>query len=337
VAAGVSRQTVSNVLNSPGIVRPATRERVRAVIETLGYRPHASARRLRTRRSATLAVRIDPMVNGISGSVLDSFLHALTQQAERLGLRVVLYTATDPDDETRVIRRLVGGSDVDAFVLTSTVRGDPRTAWLLEAGQPFVTFGRPWGSEHDDRYRWVDVDGRWGVRLATEHLLGGGTARVGFVGWPEGSGSGDERRAGWREAMVAAGTTGDDLEALGVACADDLAAGAAAVRALLRRVPDIDGVVAASDTLAVAAHAVVAGRIPVVGFDNTSVAASFGLSSVDQRLSTVASHVLRLAGPAGTPAGTHVLVKPRLVVRAVGEGAVLRAAISPRPAETIRP
>ena len=67
-AAQVSRQTVSNVLNSPAIVKPATRTRVEAAIADLGYRPNLSARRLRQQKSATLGIRLDPMMNGISCS-----------------------------------------------------------------------------------------------------------------------------------------------------------------------------------------------------------------------------------------------------------------------------
>lgn len=113
--AGVSRQTVSNVINSPELVRPATREKVQAAIAELGYRPHASARRLRTQKSGTLGIRLDPMTNGISGSVLDRFLHALTEQADRRGLRVMLFTATGPEDEIRQFGRLRDGADVDAL------------------------------------------------------------------------------------------------------------------------------------------------------------------------------------------------------------------------------
>jgi DNA-binding LacI/PurR family transcriptional regulator len=60
-AANVSRQTVSNVLNAPEIVKPDTRSRVEDAISTLGYRVHASARRLRTRQSSTIGIRLDPM------------------------------------------------------------------------------------------------------------------------------------------------------------------------------------------------------------------------------------------------------------------------------------
>jgi len=318
-SARVSRQTVSNVLNSPDIVRPETRARVLAAVRELGYRPHASARRLRTRRAATLAVRIDPTPEGISGSVLDVFLHALTHQADGRGLRVMLYTAEDPDDEVRVIERLVEGSDVDALVLTSTFHGDPRVAWLLGREWPFVTFGRPWGADLDDpRSRWVDVDGRLGVRAATEHLLGRGCSRVGFVGWPTGSGTGDERRRGWSETLAVVGVGADDPVRLSVSCEDDLVTAEAAVATLLAREPDIDGLVAASDTLALAGLVATGGRLPVVGFDNTPVAASLGFSSVDQRLDLVAARVLALVAAVTDPAAagpTNYLVTPELVVR----------------------
>ena len=56
LVAGVSRQTVSNVLNAPDVVRPATRERVTRAIAQLGYRQNAAARRLRTRRSSTIGI-----------------------------------------------------------------------------------------------------------------------------------------------------------------------------------------------------------------------------------------------------------------------------------------
>ena len=159
--ANVSRQTVSNVLNSPEIVKEATRARVLAAIGELGYRPHASARRLRTQKSSTIGIRLEPVRNGISGSVLDTFLHALTEQADRRGMRVLLFTADDAAAEIEQIRRLRDGADVDAFVLTSTSYQDARVEWLIENDVPFATFGRPWGTEHnpDPRHLWVDVDG----------------------------------------------------------------------------------------------------------------------------------------------------------------------------------
>lgn len=255
--AGVSRQTVSNVLNAPELVRPETRERVQAAIHSLGYRPHASARRLRTQRSSTIGIRLDPITqDGISGSILDRFLHALTEQADQRGLRVLLFTATGPEDEIEQFRRLSDGADVDAFVLTSTFHGDPRTEWLIENGRSFVTFGRPWGIDDmtDPEHLWVDVDGRSGLRDATRHLLSTAGSRIGFLGWPSGSGTGDDRRTGWLEAMrEGSGLSGDELAALEVASEDTVTLGADAVRRLQAAAGPLDGLVCTSDSLALGA------------------------------------------------------------------------------------
>ncbi|MFF1879555.1 LacI family DNA-binding transcriptional regulator [Leifsonia sp. NPDC058230] len=328
VAAGVSRQTVSNVLNSPAVVRPETRERVEAAIAELGYRPHASARRLRTQKSSMIGIRLDPgTVDGISGSILDRFLHALTEQADAMHLRVLLFTAADPEDEIRQFQRLSEGADVDAFVLTSTFHGDPRTEWLIEHGQSFVTFGRPWGIDDmaDPKHLWVDVDGRHGLREATTHLLATGARRIGFLGWPAGSGTGDDRRRGWLETMRdGSGLSDATLETLDVSAEDGVNSGADALRRLEAAAGTIDAVVCASDSLALGALMATGGRIPVIGYDNTPVAASIGFSSVEQPLDEVATGVLELLtgahGGRMNPGAAitdprHRLVAPRLVVR----------------------
>ncbi|WP_411721296.1 LacI family DNA-binding transcriptional regulator [Mycetocola sp.] len=326
--AGVSRQTVSNVLNSPDLVKPATREKVEAAIASLNYRPHASARRLRTRKSSTLGIRLDPITNGISGSVLDRFLHALTEQADARGLRVMLFTATDPDDEIRQISRLRDGADVDGFVLTSTFYEDPRTEWLIQHDVPFVTFGRPWGIDdlNDPRHLWVDVDGWNGVHDATVHFLDAGISHVAYLGWPPHSGIGDDRRRGWRDAMLhGSGLTPDAVDRLDLQAHDDVTDGSAAVRALLDGGHRVDAIVCASDTLALGAMLATRARVPVIGYDNTPVAEAIGLSSVEQPLIEVAAGALDLLlGPEGreivgwdenSSDPRHRLYRPQLVVR----------------------
>lgn len=314
LAAGVSRQTVSNVLNAPDLVRPETRVKVEAAIAALGYRPHASARRLRTQRSSTIGIRLDPVTDGVSGAVLDRFLHALTEQADSRDLRVTLFTATDPLDEVRQVQRLRDGADVDAFVLTSTSYDDPRTRWLTEHGVPFVTFGRPWGEE-GATHRWVDVDGYAGLRAATEHLLARGAHRIAHLGWPSHSGTGDDRRSGWRDAMAGVA----DLDALSLVAEEGVDSGRDAV--LARGIDGIDGIVCASDSLALGALIAVGRRVPVIGYDDTPVAAAMGLSSVQQPLDQVAAGALELLfGPSGStlvddPIDRHRLVTPRLVIR----------------------
>jgi len=327
-AAGVSRQTVSNVINSPGLVRPTTREKVEVAIAQLGYRPHASARRLRTQKSSTLGIRLDPMTNGISGSLLDRFLHAITEQADHRGLRVMLFTATDPDDEIRQFARLRDGADVDGFVLTATFHEDPRTEWLIENDVPFVTFGRPWGIDDmtDPRHLWVDVDGHSGLRDATRHLLASGAEHVAYLGWASPSGTGDDRRRGWREAMEARGVlSAAQLDVLQTETIDDVQGARDAIRSLIATGVRIDAVACASDSLALGVLLEVGPAIPVVGYDNTPVAGAIGLSSIEQPLDEVAAGALDLllgdggkgiVGWKSSSSGSrHRLVTPRLVVR----------------------
>ena len=327
-AAGVSRQTVSNVVNSPAIVKPATRERVQAAIAQLGYRPHSAARMLRTRRSSTIGIHLDPYSGGISGVLLDRFVHALTEHAGERGMRVLIYSARSAAEEIERLADLTDGAEVDAVVITGTFYGDPRTGWLIERGVPFVSFGRPWGG--DDVYRsahtWVDVDGAAGTRAATRHALANWGSRVGFVGWPTDAATGDDRERGWREEMADAGATGPRFETVdGLAAARQAMAREFADADVLR---DLDALVCVSDALAVGTHlaAADAGRreLPVIGFDNTPVAEALGISSVEQSPELVARAVLDLLmGPTGNAVATpdadrspqHVLVEPRLIVR----------------------
>ncbi|MFO7300007.1 MAG: LacI family DNA-binding transcriptional regulator [Actinomycetes bacterium] len=321
--AGVSRQTVSNVLNRPEIVRPETKEKVDAAIARLGYRRHAAARRLRTRRSSTIGIHLDPYSGGISGAVLDRFVHALTEHASERGMRMIVYAARSAEEEIERLGELVEGGEVDAVVISGTFHGDPRTRWLRERAVPFVSFGRPWGEDDvgDPAHLWVDVDGAAGTREATRHALQHGR-RVAFLGWPTGSGTGDDRASGWREVIGAEG----DPTSPRVEVIEDVNAARAAIEPHIR---DLDAVVCVSDTLAFGAYlaALAAGRreLPIYGFDNTPVAEALGFSSVEQQPEEVARGVLELLmGPSGSevtprrpsPGTAHVLVTPKLIVRA---------------------
>lgn len=316
VRASVSRQTVSNVLNSPEVVRADTAERVRQAIADLGYRPSRAARQLRTRRSMMLGLRLEPDRGGVNGSVLDRFMHAAVEAAQQAAYRVVLYTATADDDEIASYEDLLAGSGLDGLLLTGTHHGDPRTAWLSERGIPFSTFGRPWG-EVAQQHSWVDVDGAVGTRMATEHLLALGHERVAFVGWPAGSGVGDDRRAGWVRAQQAAGRRPDPL--LDLEVDDDVGAGREAAVRLLDLAEPPTAIVCASDSLALGAMSVVGGRVAVTGFDDTPSARAVGLTSVAQPVVAAAQEclqqVLDVIRTPRAPARS-VLLSPSLQVRA---------------------
>lgn len=334
--AKVSRQTVSNVLNAPHRVSPQTIERVQAVIDEIGYRPHRVARQLRTQRSQVVGLRVRASVEGLHPAVTDRFLHSLTEHAQAVGYRIMIFTAPDDDGEIAQYHELIDTLEIDAFVLTDTHHDDARTRWLAERGVPFVTFGRPWDQPHSDApivdHAWVDIDGSAGTRAAAAHLRSVGHRRIAFIGWPEGSDVGDDRRRGWQQEM-AKSVPADDLDVLSVGVVDTIANGAqAAVDLLEREAPT--AFVCSSDTLALGvltatrACADLTGppSCAVVGFDDTSVAQAIGLSSVAQPVHEAAGWALRLlldqlTSPHGddeaAPADRahQVLLDPRLVVR----------------------
>jgi DNA-binding LacI/PurR family transcriptional regulator len=318
--AQVSRQTVSNVINSPHLVREATRDRVLAAIDELGYRANHAARQMRTGRSRLIAARIEPTRDGINGSILDRFLHGLTEAAAPAGYRIVLYTAADDATEIATYDELLGSYELDAFVLTSTHHGDVRTRWLTEHEVPFVSFGRPWGAP--DGHSWVDVNGAAGIAEATRRLLAGGHRRIGFLGWPEGSGVGDNRRDGWVTAMRDAG---HDPTGLDRRVPDGTDEGERAARDLLSGGDSPTALVCASDSLALGALRATAGdrRIAVTGFDDTPVAQAIGLTSVGQPLAEAAGRCVELLArlldnPAAPDGPEHILLRPHLVVRDSG-------------------
>ena len=316
VRAGVSKQTVANVMYSPDIVRPETASRVREAITALGYRPHRAAQQLRTKRSRVLALRVHP---DFGDAVFDRFLHALTVAAGRIDYRVMLYTADSDEAEMTAQEELLDRWDIDGFILTGTHPGDPRTAYLAGAAVPCVTFGRPW--DDSGHHPWVDVDGFAGTKAATEHLLALGHTRVGFLGWPQGSAVGDDRLAGWAAAMTAAGLyLGEPARAL-----NDVIKAKAVVRNMLER-EQPTAIVCASDILALGAAAEITAAglrvgadVAVVGFDDTAMGEATGLTSVAQPLAEVATHVVRmiadLLGGDQREAPEQVVLPPRLVVR----------------------
>ena len=302
-AAGVSRQTVSNVINYPDRVAPETRDAVAREIERLGFRPNKAARALRRRKADALGIQVNSIGERRLGNILDPFLVELTVAARRHGIHIVTF-AVDPNDDPLVeYEHLLEVQMVDGFVLTNTRRHDPRPIWLTASGVPFVSFGRVW--DDPTFTTWVDVDGFAGVSVGVRHLLAQGYQRVGFLGWPEGSPVGDDRRAGWVDATSAAGIFDPLLQG---SAPQDVHAAAEAAGPLLDRLGAGDAPICASDTLALGAWAQLRDRgiavgtdVGLVGFDDTDVAESFGITSLRQPLARIADAMLDLMAQPDMP------------------------------------
>jgi DNA-binding LacI/PurR family transcriptional regulator len=285
VLAGVSRATVSRVVNNSPRVSPEARDAVRAAIAELRYVPNRAARSLVTRRTDTLALVLsesdtlvfsDPffasIVRGVSAAIADTELN------------LVLLSARDAREQEKVGRYAQEGH-VDGVILMSLHSDDPLPDILTAAGVPLVLCGRP----YDGRaVSYVDADNRGGAASATGHLLASGRRRIATVTGPLDMIAGVDRYAGYRDALEQAGHPLDP----GLVAHGDFseAGGAGAMAGLLERAPDLDAVFVASDPMAVGALAALraAGRrvpadVAVVGFDDAAVAAT-----CDPPLTTVA-------------------------------------------------
>jgi DNA-binding LacI/PurR family transcriptional regulator len=307
--AKVSHQTVSRVLNQPDGVRPATRERVLAAIDTLGYRRNSAARALVTGRSLTIGiVSYDATLYG-PASTIDSIEKAAREAGYFVSIAAIhdlgrksLGQAVD-----RLLSQAVDGVMVVAPFPVSLPDGIPA---VLLHGAP--TAGMPS----------VSVDQEVGARLATEHLLGLGHRTVwhvaGHVKWTEAS----RRMAGWKAALNDAGAQ------VSPSLQGDWSARSgyeAGLRLASER--DATAIFVANDHMALgvlrAMHET-GRRVPddvcIVGFDDIPEASFLtpSLSSVRQDFTEVGrrSVALMLAQiENGARERTEVLVAPELVVR----------------------
>lgn len=320
--AGVSRQTVSNAVNNPDLLRAETLLRVQEAVEELGYQPNRAARNLRTRASHLIGLRMSPVQEGTANAAMDRFVHSLVWTSREAGYHVLLFSGEGPDP-LEGYDDLLRSTAVDAFVVTDTYLGNPQTTWLRDRRAPFVAFGRPWDDDPTAQHPWVDVDGAAGTELATRHLIERGHTRIGWVGWRKDSWIGEDRRSGWSRTLKQQGlpTTG-----LAARVDDTVWSGRDASAALLDDARPT-AFVCASDTLAIGVLHTLAERglhpgrdIAVVGFDDSQVAQVVhpGLTSVRQPLEEVAIAVVRaLEDLLGAPSSVvdGLLLTPELTVR----------------------
>ncbi|MDX6743373.1 LacI family DNA-binding transcriptional regulator [Actinocorallia sp. A-T 12471] len=266
--AGVGRGTVSRVINGSPKVSPQAREAVRKAIEELGYVPNPAARTLVTRRTDTVALVVSESEERIWGEpFFAGIIRGISAGLAETEFQLLLAMAQSEADHERLTRYLTG-QHVDGALLLSLHGDDPLPRHLEEGGLPTVRAGTTPG---ETPVAYVDADNRGGARLAVEHLLDRGRSRIVTIAGPQDMGVGVDRLEGYREVLGAPGDVafGDFSEE----------SGAAAMRDLLARVPDLDAVYAASDPMAIGAMRElrlagrsVPGDVAVVGFDDSASA-----------------------------------------------------------------
>ncbi|MEU0058802.1 LacI family DNA-binding transcriptional regulator [Streptomyces sp. NPDC006334] len=267
--AGVSRATVSRVVNGGDGVREPLVERVRRAVEELGYVPNQAARSLVTRRHDAVAVVIaEPETRVFADPFFALQLRGISKELTAHDNQLVLLLTEGRDDHARVARYLAGGH-VDGALVFSLHLDDPLPGLIQGAGVPTVFGGRPGWSDGTRDVVHVDSDNRGGAREAVRHLAGLGRRRIAHITGPLDQTSAADRLQGFLDVM---GDTGRRLVAEG-----DFTPGGGerAMRELLDRSPDLDAVFAANDLSAAGALRVLRAhgrRVPedvaVVGFDD---------------------------------------------------------------------
>lgn len=318
---GVSRSTVSRVVNNDPNVGEATRERVLKIIQQANYHPNVAARGLAAGRTRILGLVI-PM--GVSALFTDPYFPLLIQGVSAAcnthDHSVMLWLA-EPEYERRTIRQIMHGRFVDGVIVASMLMDDPVVQALLEGDLPFILVGR---YPTNDGVSYVDVDNQNSTREAVTHLLRLGHRRVATITGPLTMIAGADRRDGYLAALKDRGLTvepeliveGDFTES----------GGYAAMRQLLPRQPE--AVFVASDTMAVGALRAlreVGCRVPddiaLVSFDDMPFAAHAEppLTTVRQpthRVGVIAAEMLidLIEDPESGP--RRIILPTELVIRA---------------------
>lgn len=294
--AGVSRGTVSRVLNGGRWVSPDAKAAVDAAIKKTGYRVNPHARSLATNRTGSVAFLLtedhqqlfeDPnfsaLLKGAAAALADS------------DMSLVLIMAGSAAEQKRAVAYIEAGH-VDGVLLVSAHSGQRLLADIVGSGVPAIACGIPLG--YQKRMGYVAADDEEGAREMVAHLRSLGRRRIATIAGPLDTPGGVTRLEGYRAEL------GDDLDEALVRHGDyGRASGEAAMRDLLAAEPDVDAVFAANDRMAAGALdalATAGRRVPedvaVGGFDDSSIAESTSpaLTTMRQPFDRISSEMVRL-------------------------------------------
>jgi LacI family transcriptional regulator len=274
--AGVSRSTVSRVINNHPNVSEQTRQKVLAIIQEQNFRPNLAARALVTQHTHVLSLVI-PM--GITDIFTDPFfptlIRGVTTTANQYDYAVMLWVGDSAEEEERFYRRILSNSLCDGIIIASAFNSNPLIPWLKGAGYPFIVIGPP----QMDNLNYIDVDNLRAAQVAVSHLIRLGYQRIATITGRMTLGASQDRLKGYKLAMERAGRAikpeliveGQFNEMSGYTC----------MKMLLQR--GVDAVFAASDMMALGAMRAIHERglripedVALVGFDDLPIT---GLSS----------------------------------------------------------
>jgi len=328
-AAGVSRGTVSRVINGGHWVSPRALAAVQEAISSTGYQINHHARSLVTGRSNSVAFLLtEPQHLLFEDPNFSILLRGAAEALGKRGMPLLLMVAGTPAERKQVLGYVSGGH-VDGVLLISSHANDPVVDALVSRGIPAVACGTPLGFE--SRVGYVSADDLGGARQMTRHLLDLGRTRIATITGPMDTPGGRLRLEGYRLEL------GEEFDPGLVAHGDyTRVGGAAAMRELLDRRPDLDAVFVASDLMASGALAVLRAaerRVPddvaVGGFDDSGLAETLDpqLTTMRQPFERISSEIVRLLIEVVDGAEPAAMTLPTTLV--------VRASTSPASPESV--
>lgn len=320
VAAGVSRGTVSRVLNGGHWVSPDAAQSVEAAIRKTGYRVNPHARSLATARTGSVAFLLNETTDRLfSDPNFSVLLTAASQAVARRNLTLVLILA-GTDEERRRARDYLLGGHVDGVLVVSWHRNADRSLLtdLTRANIPVIACGIP--LEMENAIGWVAADDYQGARQMTRYLADRGHTHIATITGPEDQPGGIQRFNAFRDEL------GDAFEPDLVAVGDYSAgSGSRAMAELLAAGNPFDAVFAANDAMAAGAIAEAQAhglRIPediaIAGFDDSPIATTTTptITTMHQPFDHITAEMVRLlVGAIDGERRSTVLIQTDLIER----------------------
>jgi DNA-binding LacI/PurR family transcriptional regulator len=296
VVAGVSRGTVSRVLNGGHWVSPEALTAVQAAIKSTGYAANRHARSLVTGRSNSVAFLLtEPQQLLFEDPNFSVLLRGAADALAKRDIPLLLMVAGTPEERRRVTDYVTAGH-VDGVLLISSHADDPVVAALLREQVPIVACGTPLG--YEGKVGYVAADDIAGARAMVRHLRDTGRWHIATITGPLDTPGGVQRLQGYRDEL------GDSYDEGLVAKGDySRLGGQRAMADLLAARPEIDAVFVASDLMAAGALATLAAqgkRVPediaIGGFDDSYLAATMTppLTTMRQPFERISSEMVRL-------------------------------------------
>lgn len=334
----LSITTVSRALDGYDDVAEDTRERVRSAAAQMGYAPSHMARQMRRQRADSIgfAISLPPSARQNTNNrpfadpfVLE-FIAGLGDEAAQSHLDLIVSTATPGAEEETLFRRWVQGRRVDGVVVNRLRIDDWRVGYLTQNRMPFVASGHLQGAN----FPYIEVDGRAGFKQLTQYLAGKGHTRIGYIGGPDRLRLQDDRLAGYRAGLRAAGlpsnkmlvTQGDMTRNGGYAAAIKLLGLPQPPTAIL----GVNDMTAIGAMRAARERGLVVGRdVAIAGFDGIadSEHTEPPLTTLNQPAYEIARQLTRMLAEQierGRSGESHppqqILLQPELVLRSSTEG-----------------